>query len=59
MLPVSRVAMKAVILSGTPRSRTGITEYLSVTNEVDKPCVKADQVIGISNPIDDDVEGGG
>ena len=29
-LPVSRVAMKAVILSGTPRSRTGITKYLSV-----------------------------
>ena len=46
-LPVSRVAMKAVILSGTPRSRTGITEYLSVSNEVDRPCVKADQVIGI------------
>ena len=57
MLPVSKVAMKAVILSGTPRSRTGITEYLSVSNDVDKPCAKADQVIGIINPIGDDVEG--
>ena len=50
--------MKAVILSGTPRSRTGITEYLSVSNDVVRPCVKADQVIGIIKPIDDDVEGG-
>ena len=57
-LLVSKVAMKAVILSGTPRSRTGITEYLSVSNEVDRPCVKADQVICIINPFDDDVEGG-
>ena len=58
MLSVSKVAMKAVILSGTPRSRTGITEYLSVTNAVVRPCVKADQVIGIINPFDDDGEGG-
>ena len=53
-LPVSRVAMKAVILSGTPRSRSGITEY----HEVDRPCAKADQVIGMINLIDDGVEGG-
>ena len=57
-LPVSRVAMKAVILSGTPRSRTGITKYLSVSTDVVRPCVKADQVIGMINLIDDDVEGG-
>ena len=54
MLSVSKVAMKAVILSGTPRSRSGITEY----HEVDRPCAKADQVIGMINLIDDGVEGG-
>ena len=37
--------MKAVILSGTPSSRAGITQYLSVAEDVSRPNVKSDQVL--------------
>ena len=37
--------MKAVILSGTASCRTGITEHLSVSEDVEKPGIKSDQVL--------------
>ena len=37
--------MKAVILSGTPSTRAGITEHLSVVEDVEKPAIKSDQVL--------------
>ena len=37
--------MKAVILSGTSSCRAKITEHLSVSDDVDKPVVKSDQVL--------------
>ena len=37
--------MKAVVLSGTSSSRAGITEHLSVADDVEKPVVKSDQVL--------------
>merc|ERR1711971_457324 len=37
--------MKAVILSGTPSCRAGITEHLSVAEDVEKPGIKSDQVL--------------
>ena len=37
--------MKAVIQSGTPSCRSGITEHLSVAEDVEKPAIKADQVL--------------
>ena len=37
--------MKAVILSGTPSCRAGITEHLSVAEDVEKPGIKSNQVL--------------
>ena len=37
--------MKAVILSGKPDSRAGITEFLTVSDNVPVPDIKADQVL--------------
>ena len=37
--------MKAVILSGTASSRAKITEHLSVSDNVEKPVIKSDQVL--------------
>ena len=37
--------MKAVILSGTPSCRAGITNHLSVSEDIERPGVKADQVL--------------
>ena len=37
--------MKAVILSGTPSCRAGITDHLSVSEDIERPGVKADQVL--------------
>ena len=37
--------MKAVILSGISSSRAEITEHLSVSDDVEKPVIKSDQVL--------------
>ena len=37
--------MKAVILSGTPSCRSGITDHLSVSEDIEKPCIKSNQVL--------------
>ena len=40
--------MKAVILSGTPSNRSTITEHLSVSDDVEKPSIKSDQVLELA-----------
>ena len=40
--------MKAVILSGTPSNRATITEHLSVSDDVEKPSIKSDQVLELA-----------
>ena len=40
--------MKAVILSGTPTNRAAITEHLSVSDDVEKPSIKSDQVLELA-----------
>ena len=41
--------MKAVILSGISSSRAGITEHLSVSDDVEKPSIKSDQVLELAD----------
>ena len=37
--------MKAVILSGTPTCRAGISNHLSVVEDMEKPAINSDQVL--------------
>ena len=37
--------MRAVILSGTASSRAKVTDHLSVSDNVEKPVIKSDQVV--------------
>ena len=43
--------MKAVILSGTPSNRAAITEHLSVSDDVEKPSIKSDQVLELADAL--------
>ena len=43
--------MKAVILSGTPSNRSTITEHLSVSDDVEKPSIKSDQVLELADAL--------
>ena len=43
--------MKAVILSGTPTNRSTITEHLSVSDDVEKPSIKSDQVLKLADTL--------
>ena len=43
--------MKAVILSGTPSNRATITEHLSVSDDVEKPSIKSDQVLELADAL--------
>ena len=43
--------MKAVILSGTPTNRATITEHLSVSDDVEKPSIKSDQVLELADAL--------